>query len=341
MEPKRLWGNKGFSMVVSLEPPKGGDLSAMLKNGERLKGRIDAAIISDSPDAIMRMTPLAACLALHSTGIRPVMCINGRDRNRLAIQGDLLGAWAGGICDIIIEEGKDPSYGDHPLTKPVTDLDREQMVKTVAELNAGKDLAGQSLKGPTNFNFGAYVHWLDDDAKIEQEFKKMSLLAEAGAKVFITSPQFDLQRTKDLLNKAKSLDVSVLVTVMLLKSVGMARYLNEVPGISKVPDAVIEKMNNAPVKAKAGIDLTVEFIRSLEGIADGVVLSPIGWEHKVPEILDSSCLEKSKSSRTMVLHRLVSWMIRSMSSKRGLSFSNSSFTKLENIRTPDKGLLIS
>lgn len=286
MEPKRLWGNEGFSMVVSLEPPKGGDLSAILKNGERLKGRIDAAIISDSADAIMRMTPIAACLALHSIGVRPILCMNSRDRNRLAIQGDLLGAWAAGISEVIIEEGKDPSYGDHPLTKPVTDLDREQMVKTVAKLNAGKDLAGQPLKGHTNFSFGAYVDWLDDDRQIEEEFKKMALLADAGANVFITSPQFDLERTMKLIQRAKSLGVAVLVTVMLLKSVGMARYLNEVPGISTVPDSVIERMNKAPVKAKAGIDLAEEFIQQLDGVADGVVLAPIGWEHKVPEILE-------------------------------------------------------
>ncbi len=286
MNSNCLWSAEKLSVIVSLEPPKGADVSSLLKIGEGLKGRVDGVMISDSHDAIMRMTPLAACHALNSIGLKPIMGLNFRDRNRLAIQGDLLGAWALGITHVIIEEGKDPSYGDHPLTKPVADLDHMDMIKALSNLNMGKDLGGQKLKSPTDFNCGVGIECLDGLSQMEESLRNMENLAKAGAQAFVTSPQFDIEKTKELLEKSKAFGKPVLVTIMLLKSVGMARYLNEVPGISKVPPSVIEKMTKAPVKAKAGLDIAQEFIKELEGLADGVVIDPIGWELKVPELLE-------------------------------------------------------
>ena len=200
MEPV---GNKnGFSVIVSLDPPKGTDTEALEKNAERLKGRVDAVLVNDSIDAVMRMTPPAACSKLLSRGVRPILGMNNRDRNRLAVQGDLLGAWALGIRDVVFEDGKDPSFGDHPLTKPIYDLTGIALVEAVAELNQGRDLAAQSLKGRTDFFFGAWVEWLDDDRQLDQEFNKMEAMAQKGAMAFFTSPQFDVERTKKLLARA-------------------------------------------------------------------------------------------------------------------------------------------
>lgn len=287
MEYKKLWETNEFSVLVSLDPPKGTDLSLFLKNATACKGRADAIMVCDSPDAIMRMSPIGACGTLVQNGIRPLLCVNNRDRNRLAIQGDLLSAWNAGIRDVVIEDGKDPSYGDHPLARPVNDASFQEMVEIGATLNRGKDVAGNELKGGTDFFLGATVEWLDGEDSIEREFLKMRQAANAGAEFFVTSPQFDIPRAKALVDAAKGIGKAVFVGIMILKSVGMARYLNEVPGISKVPDDIIDKLSSAPVKAKAGIEIAAEAINELQAVADGVVIWPIGWEHKVPALLDA------------------------------------------------------
>jgi 5,10-methylenetetrahydrofolate reductase len=287
MKSNRLFEQDGFSVIVALEPPKGTDLSAFQKMTGRLKGRVQAVLVNDGADGIMRMTPLAACLAANKDGLRAILGMNARDRNRIAIQGDLLGASQLGVEEVFIEKGKDPSYGDHPLTRPIADIDCRELAHLIAKLNEGRDLAGQKLKGSTELDLGAQVEWLDDEQSVDLEFTRMEALVKEGVRAFVTSPQFDLEKTKARVARAKALGVKVYVGVMILKSVGMARYLNEVPGVSRVPDAVIEQMVNAPVKPKAGIEIAAGFMKALKGVADGVVLMPVGWEHKVPAVLDA------------------------------------------------------
>jgi methylenetetrahydrofolate reductase (NADH) len=276
-----------FSILVSMEGPKGTDLSKFLRNAEKLKGRIDGAYVSDGPDAIMRISPLAPCIELAKIGIRPILGVTGRDRNRLALQGDLLSAWTLGIRDVVVEDGKDPSFGDHPLTKPIQDVPRSAMVEMLAALNSGTDMAGQTLSGAPDFSFGAHVEWLDNPGQIDNEFERMAAMTQAGASLFITSPQFDSEHTVELCKRAAAFNAKVYVGVLLLKSVGMARYLNEVPGVSQVPDEVIEKMNQAAVKAKAGIQVAAEFIQAIEKVAAGAVIIPMGWEKKIPDVLEA------------------------------------------------------
>lgn len=287
MEYKRLWEDDGFCVLVNMDPPKGTDLSVFLKHAMSYKGRVEGIMVSDSPDGIMRMSPIGVCGTLVQNGIRPLLCINNRDRNRLAIQGDLLSAWNLGIQDVIIEDGKDPSYGDHPLSRPVQDASPLDMVEMVSSLNQGKDIAGNALKGNTDFVFGKSVEWLEDENSFRKEFLQMQQAANAGVELFVISPQFDISRTKTQVAMAKKFGKAILIGIMIIKSVGMARYLNEVPGISKVPEDVIGRMSSAPVKAKAGIDIAAEMISELRGIADGVVIWPLGWEHKVPTVLDA------------------------------------------------------
>ena len=287
MEVTKLWGNKEFNILVSLDSPKGTDVTAFARNAQMCKGRVEAILVHDSQDGIMRMSPLGACWNLLHLGIRPVLCMNVRDRNRLAIQGDLLSAWSMGVRDVLVQDGKDPSFGDHPLTRPVRDMTESDLISLVAGLNNEKDMAGIGLRGGTGFNFGALTDWLDDDEQIDNAFSKMKQWSVAGAEVFVTSPQFDMTRAKTLAARAKELGKAIYVQIMLLKSVGMARYLNEVPGISRVPEQVIEKMASAPVKAKAGIEIAAEAINELRGVVDGVVVVPLGWERKLPDVLEA------------------------------------------------------
>lgn len=286
MKANHLWETEDFSVVVALEPPKGTDLTTLENRAQRLKGRVDAVLVQDSPDAIMRMTPIAACARLNQIGLRPIMGINARDRNRLAIQGDLLGAVSLGINDIFIEEGKDPSYGDHPLTRPVEDVGIKDLAKALEKLTEGQDVNNQKINGECTVSYIAAAEFLDDDAQIEQEFKRIEALVQSGVKAFITSPQFDIELTKKLAERVQGLGAALFVSVMLLKSVGMARYLNEVPGISKVPDSVIEQFSKAEVKPKAGIEIAAGFINKVKEFAKGVVIIPVGWEHKVPLVLE-------------------------------------------------------
>lgn len=286
MKANHLWEAEDFSVVVALEPPKGTDLTTLENRAQRLKGRVDAVLVQDSPDAIMRMTPIAACARLNQIGLRPIMGINARDRNRLAIQGDLLGAVSLGINDIFIEEGKDPSYGDHPLTRPVEDVGIKDLAKALEKLTEGQDVNNQKIKGECTVSYIAAAEFLDDEVQIEQEFKRIEALVQSGVKAFITSPQFDIELTKKLAERVQGLGAALFVSVMLLKSVGMARYLNEVPGISKVPDSVIEQFSKAEVKAKAGIEIAAGFINNVKELAKGVVIVPVGWEHKVPLVLE-------------------------------------------------------
>jgi len=285
MKAESLWQKDGFSVVVSMDTPKGTDTKKLIESAEAVKGRIDGILINEASDAIMRMTPMAACLEILRHNILPVMGINARDRNRLALQGDLLGAWSLGIRHVLFEKGKDPSYGDHPLTKPVYDVSRLEFVEMVAGLNRGVDDSGLELTDATDYIFGAAVDWINDD-QINAEFLKMQEMAQKGIKYFVVSPQFDVDRTLALLDRARSMEVPIFVSVMLLKSVGMARYLREVPGVSPVPEDTIQQLAKAPVKARAGVDIAVDFIKRIRGAAQGVVILPVGWAHKVPEILE-------------------------------------------------------
>jgi methylenetetrahydrofolate reductase (NADH) len=281
------WSQNDFSVTVSLDTPKGTDLSALLGWAELFKGRVDAVLVRDCPDAIVKMTPGAACAALLDKGLKPIMGLNARDRNRIAMQGDLLGAWSMGIRDLIIEEGKDPSFGDHPLVKPVRDASDIQCVEMATKLNSGQDVAGGELLGAPDFSVGACVQWLNDDKQIDAEFAKMRRMAEAGVDVFMVSPQFDFERVAALAERAKPLGVPLIVEIMLLKSVGMARYLNDVPGVTHVPDEVIDQMMKAPVKSKAGLQIAVDLIEKLRDVVSGVVLIPLGWEKKIPGVLEA------------------------------------------------------
>lgn len=286
MKANHLWEQKDFSVIVALEPPKGIDLTALENRAQRLKGRVDSVLVQDSPDAIMRMTPVAACARLKQIGLRPILGINERDRNRLAIQGDILGAISLGITDVFIEEGKDPSYGDHPLTRPVDDVGLTDLAKILAKFEQGQDLNNQQINCDCSVSYMASAEFLDDETQIEQEFRQMETLIQYGVKAFVTSPQFDLERSKMLSERTQSLGGVLFVGVMLLKSVGMARYLNEVPGISKVPDQIFQQFSEAQVKAKAGIEIAARFIKEVESFAKGVVIIPVGWEHKIPMVLD-------------------------------------------------------
>jgi 5,10-methylenetetrahydrofolate reductase len=277
---------KSYTLISEVDPPKGVNLAGFLQTALQVRGRVDAIRVTDCEHAIMRMSPVAPCLALKEKGFDPEMIITGRDRNRISFQADLLSAAALGIKKIVIKEGHDPAEGDQPVARTSGDLDLESMLQCVAALNSGKDLAGEPLDGATDFQIGVGLE-LSDDVNFNREkaeyFKK---LAAYGVKSVTLGPTYDVNIVEQFLPFAEETGIQLFPSVMFLKSVTMVRYLNNLPGVPSIPHEFLKKMMQAPVKKDAGMQVAADLLRELAPLGDGIVLLAIGWKDRLPEFLD-------------------------------------------------------
>jgi 5,10-methylenetetrahydrofolate reductase len=275
-----------FSLIAEMDPPKGVNLQGFLGTALQVRGRVDAVRVTDCEHAIMRMSPVAPCLALKDKGFEPEMIITGRDRNRISFQADLLSAAALGIKKIIIKEGHDPAEGDQPVARTSGDLDLESMLQCVAALNSGRDLAGEPLDGSTDFHIGVGIE-LSDDINYNREraeyFKKLAIY---GVQSVTLGPTYDINIIEQFLPFAEETGIRLFTSVMFLKSVTMVRYLNNLPGVPSIPNEFLKKMMQAPVKKDAGMQVAADLLRELAPLGDGVVLLAIGLKDKLPEFLD-------------------------------------------------------
>jgi len=276
-----------YSLIAEIDPPKGVNLDTFLGTALQVRGRVDALRVTDCEHAIMRMSPVAPCLALKEKGIEPEMIITGRDRNRISFQADLLSAAALGIKKIVIKEGHDPAEGDQPVVRTSGDLDLVSMLQCVAALNKGKDLAGEALDGATDFNLGVAID-LSDDVNFNREraefFKQ---LVQYGVQSVTLGPTYDLNIVEQFIPFAEETGIRLYASVMLLKSVTMIRYLNNLSGVPSIPQEFLKKMMDAPVKKDAGMQVAADFMRELAPLGDGVVLHAMGWRERLPEFLES------------------------------------------------------
>ncbi len=274
------------TLIAEIDPPKGTNLDSFLTSALNLRGRVDSVRVTDGEHAIMRMSPLAPCLALKEKGIDPSMIINGRDRNRISFQADLLCAAAMGIKQIVIKEGHDPREGDQPVARSSGDLDLETMLKCASSLNDGRDLAGESLDGATDFEIGVYIE-LSDDVNLNREraeyFKQLEGL---GVSSVTLGPTYDLNIIEQFVPFAEQTGIKLFSSLMFLKSVTMVRYLNNLAGVPSIPQEFLKKMMQAPDKKNAGVQVAADFLQELVQLGDGVVLLALGWSEKLPEILD-------------------------------------------------------
>ncbi len=277
---------KSYTLISEADPPKGVNLAGFLQTALQIRGRVDTVRVTDCEHAIMRMAPVAPCLALKEKGFDPEMIITGRDRNRISFQADLLSAAALGIKKIVIKEGHDPAEGDQPVARTSGDLDLETMLQCVAALNSGKDLAGEPLDGATDFQIGVGLE-LSDDVNFNREraeyFKK---LATYGVKSVTLGPTYDVNIVEQFLPFAEETGIQLFPSVMFLKSVTMVRYLNNLPGVPSIPNEFLKKMMQAPVKKDAGMQVAADLFRELAPLGDGIVLLAIGWKDRLPEFLD-------------------------------------------------------
>jgi methylenetetrahydrofolate reductase (NADPH) len=276
-----------FAVLAEMEPPKGVDVSEMLSNAKRVKDGVDAYVVPEMSNAVMRMSSLGGAMVLQNEGLPTVFQVCCRDRNRLAIQGDLLAAHALGITTIMAVSGEDPSFGDHHQARSVYDIDLFELIKTVNRLNQGKDMAGIELSGAPDFLIGSTTEAGAKGKSTEMEVEEMMKRIEAGARFLITSPVFDLSLLEPYKKRIDFQKVAIIPSVLLLKSLGMARYMvRNLPHLH-IPEAVIDRIARAPDKARECIQIASEMVRELKNQGySGVFLSTLGWENKLPEIIE-------------------------------------------------------
>ena len=280
-----------FVVTAEVAPLKGTDTEELVEVAEFLRGKIDAANVTDQQSSMMRLGSLVTSHLLKEKGLEPVFQMTCRDRNRIALQSDLLSAWALGIENVLALTGDVPSLGDHPQAKPVFDLDSAQLLWVIGRLNEGYDMVGNELKGNPNFFPGAAVNpGADTEASFELQIIKMEQKINAGARFFQTQAIYDVDSFAKFMKRVEGFKVPVLAGVIPLKSVGMARFMNKnVAGIL-VPDELIKKMADAEDKAQTGIQIAADLIKGLKDVCQGVHIMAIGWEKRVPQIMDAAGL---------------------------------------------------
>ena len=283
-----LFADGRFVITSEVAPPKGTDVGEMIENAEALKTRVSAINITDQQSSVMRLGSLAASRMLKSRGIEPIFQLTCRDRNRIALQSDLLSAWSLGIENVLCLTGDHVSLGDFPEAKPVFDLDSVSLLATATHLNEGKDLGGTELEGHPDFCLGAVVTPGADP--VEPQLIKMEKKIVAGAGFFQTQAVFDAEAFAHFMERARPLGVPVMAGIILLKSPGMARFMNaNVAGVH-VPDALIDKMaaTSKEDRPATSIAIAARLIREVKEVCQGVHIMPLGWEARVPAVLEAA-----------------------------------------------------
>lgn len=280
-----------FVVLGEFEPPKGADFSSLIGNANLVRGRVDAVVIPEMANAVLKASSLGASAFLQSRGIEAVFQICCRDRNRLALQSDILSAGALGIDNIMAVSGDDIKFGDHPQARAVNDLSLLELLKTLEALQLGKDLAGIELKAPPRFCVGSTLDTGASGGLLNLELENLEKQIALGVKYVITSPVFDLRRFEQLVKRIDTDKIAFIPTVLVLKSAGMARYIDRnIRGISIPPD-MITSIQKSPDRIRECIKIAGDIISELKemGMA-GVMISTKGWEDKLPQVLDAAGL---------------------------------------------------
>lgn len=277
---------KKFVLLAEMETPKGVNLSAFVENGRHLKGRVDAAVVPDQSHAVMRLSALAGGTVLQDLGLEVLVQFSCRDRNRLALQGDLLAAHVLGLANVMATAGEPIEQGDQPEAKAVGDLSPELFLEAAAGLCQGRDMGGRELSGKPFFNLGASIAPWRDAAEASLRVAEAKAAVAKGASFLVAPPVFDLASFKDFAAQLKDVDAVLIASVLLLKSVGMARYLNQnMPGVN-IDEASIKRIRSASDRPAECVKIAAETVQGLKGICGGALLITAGWEDRLPQILD-------------------------------------------------------
>ena len=287
MRITELFDKGQFVVTAEVGPPKGIDASHLVDEAKTYLSGITAVNVTDNQSSVMRMGSLPACVALKNAGLTPILQLTCRDRNRIALQSELLGAAMLGIDNILCLTGDHTKMGDHPQAKPVFDLDSVSLLHTVCQLEKGVDLGGNALLGEApKFAKGAVVSPCSES--LDAQLAKMERKVMAGAEYFQTQAVYEPEKFIEFMEKAKQFGKPVQLGIVIPKSAGMAKFMNNnVAGIH-IPQEMIDELAADKEKAKAGItgvEIAARIIKECKPYCQGVHIMALGWESKVPEIL--------------------------------------------------------
>ncbi|MBP3411634.1 MAG: methylenetetrahydrofolate reductase [Oscillospiraceae bacterium] len=287
MRITELFAKGEFVVTAEVGPPKGIHVDHLVEEAKTYLSGITAVNVTDNQSSVMRMGSLPACIALKNAGLTPILQLTCRDRNRIALQSELLGAAMLGIENILCLTGDHTKMGDHPGAKPVFDLDSVSLLHTACQLEKGVDLGGQPLVGePPKFAKGAVVSPCSDS--VDAQLAKMERKVMAGAEYFQTQAVFDSERFIRFMEKAKQFGKPVQLGIIIPKSAGMAKFMNKNVAGVHVPQEMIDALAADKERAKAGItgvEIAAKIIKECRPYCQGVHIMALGWESKVPEVL--------------------------------------------------------
>ena len=277
---------KEFAVLAEMHTPKGINISRLVNDARRLKGRVDAVVIPDMDNGIMRMSAFAGGVLLQQQGIETVMHTYCRDRNRMALQGDALAAYVLGIQNLIVADSEDMSESDHSDAKTVNDVNEVRLIEALVGLQKGKDMSGFDLDGAPAFTIGCTMAPCADNKACDTALAAAKKKIAAGAAYVIAPPVFDSTANAEFLSKVKALGVPVIASVFLIKSLAIAQYIANSDPSARITDDLIRRIRKSADREQEGIKIAGETIVALKDIAQGVLIQTLGWEHRVPEILD-------------------------------------------------------
>lgn len=289
---KEALNSEKFVVTSEIGPPKGTNIEGMLHHIDLLKDKVVALNVTDHQSSVMRFPSIGGCLSVKERGGEPILQMTCRDRNRLALQAELLFAYTRGVRNVLCLTGDAVPVGDHKEAKGVFDLDSSQLLRAIRQLESGKDLGGNDLNGAVEFCAGAIV--TPEANPIEPQLIKFEKKVDAGAEFFQTQAIYDLDNFAKFMKYARKFPVKILAGIVLLTSARMAKYMTDnVPGIF-VPQSLIDELAAAPKgeALKKGIDIAGRMIAALkkDSICDGVHVMAIGKEEVVPDILAAAGL---------------------------------------------------
>ena len=284
--------NGQFVVTGEIGPPKGVDLTNCLRDAEMIKEYVTAINVTDLQSAVMRIGSIAVSARLLERGVEPVYQLTCRDRNRLALQSDLLSAWALGIQNVLCLTGDHPILGDHTEAKPVYDLDSVQLLKAASTLNQGCDMAGHALESAPVYFLGAVVTPCAEP--LEPQIIKMRKKIAAGASFFQTQAVYEPDKFESFMNQIQGYKVPVIAGIVILKSAAMAQFMNaNVAGI-KVPESIIRELGETKKedRKKKAIEITARIIKQIKPLCQGVHIMPLGWDELVPQVITEAELNR-------------------------------------------------
>ena len=290
MKITELFERGEFVVSAEVGPPKGFHVEHLLEEAKTYLSGITAVNVTDNQSSVMRLGSLAMCKALKDEGLTPIYQLTCRDRNRIALQSDLLSAAMFGIENLLLLTGDHTKLGDHPQAKPVFDLDSVSLIHAVTKLEEGVDLGGNELIGePPKFAKGAVVSPCSDS--VDAQLAKMERKVMAGADYFQTQAVFEPEKFIKFMEKAKEFGKPVQVGIIIPKSAGMCKFMNNNVAGVHVPDEMIEELKKDKEKTKAGItgvEIAARIIKECKPYCQGVHIMALGWESKVPDLLKAA-----------------------------------------------------